>query len=316
MFRTPDEIRKAYEDGLPGWQYNQKTMDALFEDGLAHLYQDACPHLAGVGAGKRALLWRSRELYDPGGYSAERQVRGSCTSHGSRSARDTTRAVEIHIKGEPEEYYKRGATEATYAARGHYGEGMDSALAARFEVENGFLFRERYSFGDLSKLNETSLVDSWTGRIPQEVLAECKKHNVGRWVTPRTADEAKDLFYSGYACHSGQNFGWSTESDAKGLIIPGRPWMHDMCSSGYDDTREFYSACVFFVPNSWGQWNQKPRFWPEEAYGPWVPGMSVVPEDLWAQYFVGSRSMFFYCDVKGVPQKNLPDYGNLAGVLG
>jgi len=31
---------------------------------------------------------------------------------------------------------------------------------------------------------------------------------------------------------------------------------------------------------------------------------------------VGSRSIFAYADIKGVPQKKLPDYGNLENILG
>jgi len=153
-FRTPAEIVAAYNAGLPGWRFDPRTMGDLFADGKAELFAATAPHLHGVGKGKMALLWRSREIFDPGAYGQEPQVRGSCVSHGSRNARDTTRAVEIHIKGEAEEYYRRGATEPTYAARGHRGEGMDPAVATRFEVDYGFLFRKKYPFADLTQLNE------------------------------------------------------------------------------------------------------------------------------------------------------------------
>jgi hypothetical protein len=315
-FESPAQIVATYENGLPGWQYNPETMDRLFADQKVQLFSEAAAHLAGVGKGKMALLWRSREMYDPGAFGQEPQVRGSCVSHGSRNARDTTRAVEIHIKGEAEEYYKRGATEPTYAARGSYGEGMDPAVATRFETDVGFLFRQKYPFGDLTRLNEGDLVDRWTGRMPDEVKAECRKCHVGRWIAPTTVDQAKDLLFSGYAMHSGQNFGVAANSDSRGIAVPSGAWSHDMATVGFDDSREIYPVGVFLIANSWAAWNSKPRVWPEDRYGPWPVGSFWVSEAVYADYFVGSQSIFAFCDVVGVPQKKLPDYGNLTNILG
>ena len=313
LFHTPEQIRSAYEDGLPGWQFNPDTMDALLAFGKARLFADAAGHLAGIGKGKMALLWRSRERYDPGAFGQEAQRRGSCVSHGSRNAREVTRCVEIHIKGEPEEFYKRTATEPTYAARGYRGEGMDPAKAAEFEHDYGFLFRQRYPFADLSQLNEGIAEASL---LTEELLAECKKHNVGQWVAPTTVDQVKDLLFAGYGLHSGQNFGVRPTSDSRGIAIPSGSWSHDMATVGYDDTREAYPECVFLVANSWARWNAPPKVWPEDRYGPWPEGSFWLAEDVYERHFVGSRSIFAYCDIKGVPQKKLPDYGNLTDVLG
>jgi hypothetical protein len=129
-------------------------------------------------------------------------------------------------------------------------------------------------------------------------------------------DEVKDLLYSGYALHSGQSFGVRPTSDELGIAVPSGRWNHDLATVGYDDTREVYPVCVFLVANSWGRWNQRPKVWPEDRYGPWPEGSFWVAEDVYARYFVGSRSIFAYCDIKGVPQKRLPDYGNLTHVLG
>ena len=312
LFTEPMELLLAYENGLPGWQFNQDSMDRLFADGKAALFAAEAMHLAGVGAGKMALLWRSRELFDPGVYGKEPQTRGSCVSHGSRGSRDTTAAVEIHIKGEPEEY-KRGATEPTYAARGSRGEGMDPARAARFEADTGFLYREKYPFADLSQLNERLAEPSL---LTEAALAECRKHNVGRWVAAQTADEVKDLLYSGYALHSGQNYGVRGTSDNRGISVRSGYWSHDMATVGYDDTKEVYPVGVFLVANSWGKWNSRPAVWPEDRYGVWPEGSFWVDEETYARHFVGSGSIFAYCDIKGIPQKNLPDYGNLTNILG
>lgn len=311
--RTPQEIVAAYDAGLPGWRFDPDSMDRLMSDRKAVLFEDAAPHLVGIGRGKMALLWRSREKFDPGAFGQEPQTRGSCVAHGSRNARDTTRSVEIHIHGELEEYYLRGAIEPTYAARGHRGEGMDPAVAARFETDVGFLFRKSYPFADLARLNERI---AEARLLTEEVRAECRRHNVGRWVAPTTADQVKDLLQAGYALHSGQSFGVRATSDDRGIAVPSGRWNHDMATVGYDDTREVYPVGVFLIVNSWGAWNQRPRVWPEDRYGPWPPGSFWVAEDVYARAFVGSRSIFAYADVAGVPAKNLPDYGNLSHVMG
>lgn len=316
MWQLPSEIHRAYEDGLPGWQFSPASMERLWEDGKVAAFADVAPHLAGVGAGKRALLWRSREFFDPGAFGQEAQTTGDCVSHGSRNARDVTRSVEIHIKKEPEEYYRRGATEPTYGARGFSGQGMDPAVAARFEVDVGFLFREKYPFADLSRY-DSRIGTHWGGQgVPEAVKTECRKHNIGRWIAPRTASEAKDLLYSGYAGHSGQSFGVASRSDSRGIAVPSGRWSHDMCCSGFDDTREIYPVCVFLIVNSWGLWNSKPAVWPDEVLGPWPHGSFWVTEEIYERHFIGSRSCFFYADIAGVPQKTLPDYGNLSNLLG
>ncbi len=316
VFQTPVQIRSAYENGLPGWQFDQGSMDALMADRKAMLFAEAALHLAGVGKGKMALLWRSREKYDPGAFGDEAQTTGDCVSHGSRNAREVTRSVEIHIKREPEEFFLRTATEPTYGARGHGGQGMDPARATRFESDFGFLFRQAYPFVDLS-VYDSRIGSRWGSRgVPEEVEEECRKHNVGQWVAPTSVDEVKDLLFSGYALHSGQNFGVKSSSDSRGIAIPSGSWAHDMATVGYDDTREVYPVCVFLVANSWGQWNQRPKVWPEDRYGPWPKGSFWLAEDVYARHFVGSRSIFAYCDIQGVPQKPLPDYGNLDSILG
>ncbi len=315
-FQTPEQVAAAYENGLPGWQFDQETMDTLMADRKATLFAEAAPHLAGAGKGQMALLWRSREKFDPGAFGEESQTTGDCVSHGSRNAREVTRSVEIHIKREPEEFYKRAATEPTYGARGHGGQGMDPAKATRFEADYGFLFRQKYSFVDLTQY-DARIGDRWgsTG-VPQAVRKECGKHNVGQWIAPTTVDQVKDLLFAGYGLHSGQSFGVRPTSDSRGIAVPSGSWSHDLATVGYDDTREVYPVCVFLVANSWGRWNQRPKVWPEDRYGPWPEGSFWLAEDVYARHFVGSQSIFAYADIRGVPQKKLPDYGDLDNILG
>ena len=268
------------------------------------------------GNGKRALLFRSREQFDPGAFGEESQTDGDCTSHGDRSARDTARCVEIHIKKEPERYEGRGATEPTYGSRGHSGAGMDPGLAARFVTEYGFMIRKNYlGCIDLSQYN-SSIGAQWGRSGPSPcVKSACKEHPVGQYVMPDTPNEALALFYNGFPCHSGQNIGFNVTPNSLGIYERGRrPWNHDMATVGYDDTKEIWPSRVYFVVNSWGAWNSQWEKWERDPdllkiLGPPIVGMFTVDADIWETYFLGGQSIYFYSDITGFPMQKLPDYG-------
>jgi hypothetical protein len=311
---TPDQIQKLYEDGFSGAPYNPIEKEKCFADGIV---QEAIriQHLVETnpGNGKRALLWRSREKYDPGAFEQESQTTGDCVSHGDRNARDVTRSVEIHIKGEAEEYFKRGATEPTYGARGHSGQGMDPYRASRFVTENGYMVRQNYE-GVVNLTNYNGNIGARWGRSgpPQNVINLCKDHQVGEYVQPSDPDEAMALFNNGYAAHSGQNVGFSNTPNNKGIHDRRGSWNHDMASVGYDDTKDIWPVRVYFVPNSWGAFNQQWSVWksdPEvqKILGPPINGMIVVHHEVWESYFL--RGSMFYSDIEGFPTKTLPDYG-------
>lgn len=315
-FRTPEDLRVAYENGLPGSHDDPRGRDSLFADHpeLSFAARPDCVALRGSGAGKRALLWRYRDEVDPGALGMERQTTGDCVSHGSRNARDITRCVEIYRNGEAESYFARGATEPTYGARGHGGQGMSPALAARFEVEVGFLVRQEYpGVVDLSTY-DSRIGTSW-GRsgVPEPVKALCREHNVGNWVSPGSIEDARDLIANGFAGHGGQNVGFSTQPDKHGCSVPQGRWLHDMCTAGMDDTKEVYPELVFFVPNSWGEWNERPKNWPEDLYGPWVPGIIVCRASDYGPFV---RDAYYYSDIDGYPPRTLPDLGSPREVLG
>lgn len=308
---TPAELLKIYDDGYPAAVPDPQARDELFGAGLVESFSTACPHLRGLH--KRtpaAYLFRALvEAEKRAGldllYGTEPQPYGNCVSRGSQHARATTNAVEIFSKGEPETY-ERPAWESTYRARGHRGHGMNPETAARCDVERGFLWRRRYDFADLRTQNSAwGRGNGW----PSEALELMAGHKVGRWISPDTTDEALDLFAAGYACHSGQNLGFSSSPDSRGVHNPRGRWSHDMASVGYDLSRNFWSTDVVFVPNSWGAWNTQPRQWNAEALGPAIPGMIVCELDVWARYFCDG-SIYFYCDVEGIPAKQIPDWGS------
>jgi hypothetical protein len=235
----------------------------------------------------------------------------NCVSHGSRNARDITRAVEILVKKEPEDWFKKGATEPTYGARGHGGQGMSPGRASRFERDVGFLARHNYEgVVDLSKYN-SSIGTRWGPKgVPQNVQELCKKNRVGLISQVRTQEDLMDAMFNGYAAHSGQYAAWTPGSNSKG--IHGRAvggWNHDMCIAGYDDSREFFPFRVWMIPNSWGRWNQKPKAWPKE-YGEWVPGMILTSGDDF-NVCVEANDCWVYGGIDGYPPQKLPDYGTV-----
>lgn len=309
---TPEELVAIYNNGYPGSPYDEAADDQLFGDGILDTFENICPHLAGLHQrDDRKVVANFLSLYKletAKGYKVlygeEPQPYGNCVSRGSQHARATTNAVEIDIKGEFETY-ERPAWESTYRGRGHVRHGMDPAVAARVDHERGFLWRRNYSFANLLTQNAT-----W-GRgttYPAAVLKEMALHNVGKWVRPTTGDQALDLFAAGYSCHSGQNVGFASRPNSQGYhSISGR-WNHDMATVGYDISRTIWPVDVVFVPNSWGDFNTQPTCWP--LSWPRIPGMITVRLDDWVERFLGAKSMFFYCDIKGVPAKNIPNWGS------
>ena len=299
---------RAYEDGLTGYIQDMRAKHE-FLDGQKYQYFDE-PNIKGSGIGKRALLWQYAKKLDSRCFT-ERQTTGDCVSHGSRNARDISRAVEILVKKEPEDWFHMGATEPTYGARGHGGEGMSPALASQFERDFGFLARTKYEgVVDLTKYN-SSIGSRWgSSGVPENVKALCRNNRVGVISNVKTQADLMDAMFNGYAAHSGQSAAWDATSNSKG--IHGRatiPWHHDMAIAFYDDTKEFFPFRVWGIMNSWGQWNQKPKAWPKE-YGEWVPGMILTSADDF-DVCVDSGDCWTYGSIDGYPPQRLPDYGTI-----
>ncbi len=310
---SPQELLKLYRGGFPAcWNDPAATETVLEDPGIrVDTFADACPHLKGIHKRRpQALHFLSQVKFDRVPYEGERQPTGNCVARGSQSARATVLSVETHIKGEVQGY-ERPAWESTYRARGHRGAGMNPAAAARCDTDKGFLWRRKYPFADLRRQNA-----SWgmaTG-FDAAVLREMDKHHVGRWVHPTKTEEALDLLAAGYCCHSGQQCGFASRPNSKGTHSKSGSWNHDMATVGYDLSKSIWPVEVVFVPNSWSKWNLQPSRWPKE-WGKPIDGLIICELDVWARSFVGSRSMFFYADIDGVPAKKLPDYG-FGGYLG
>lgn len=302
---TPYECMRAYDEGLKGYIDDPRERGLFSESQPKPVYSE--PNIAGSGQGQRALLWPYAIAADKRSFT-ERQTHPDCTSHASRNARDVSRVVQIFVHRRAEDFVALGATEPTYGARGHGGEGMSPARAARFENETGFLIRRKYDPVDLS-VYKGSIGEAWGSRgVPEEVKSLCRQNKVGIIRQVQRVADAVDALFNGYCLMSGQNAAWAPTAN-KDNIHPrvARGWNHAMATVGMDFTRKFWPFDVFFIQNSWGAWNQSPKEWPED-YPPWVPGMIVTKAEDW-EVCVRSNDCYAYGSVDGFPPQKLPDYG-------
>ena len=303
-FDTPYSLLSAYQNsGLTGWIDSARERAVFQESDAKAMYFE--PNTAGTGVGQRALLWQYPLALDSRSFS-ERQTQPDCTSHAARNARDTSRAVQILVKREPETFICRGATEPTYGARGHGGAGMSVAVAARFERDVGFLIRRQYEPVDLT-VYDGRIGARW-GRsgTPQAVRDLCNSNKVGVIRQIRTVADARDALFNGYAIATGQYAAWGaspTREHYHPRVSPG--WSHSMATVGMDFTKKFWPFNVFFIANSWGAWCQAPREWPSD-YPPYLPGMIVCREE---DYEVCLGEAYVYGSIDGYPPQHLPDYG-------
>jgi hypothetical protein len=306
---TPYSLLNAYQNlGMVGYIDSPRDRGMFSESQERPVYSE--PNMSGSGQGQRAALWAYAQALDKGAYT-EKQGEPDCTSHASRNARDTSRCVQILVKGEAKSFSARGATEPTYGARGHGGAGMSPARAAMFENKNGFLIRQKYPPVDLS-VYRGEIGASWgrAGGVPKEVVDLCSSNKVGIIRQIRTINDAVDALFNGYALMSGQYAAWSASPSKDHIhtrISPG--WSHAMATVGMDFTRKFWPFDVFFIVNSWGPWNQKPKEWPSDL-PPWVPGMIVTRAEDWS-VCVESEDCYAYGSVDGFPPQRLPDFGTI-----
>lgn len=302
----PANLQASYEAGFVGAIHDDADIDKLLTELPVPLFGAAAEAsgIAGSGAGKRALPYASYTKFDPGAFSEE-QTTGSCVSHATRNACDLTRAVEIDIQHQRENWIARGANEAIYGSRNHGGSGMSCSGAARFVNESGgILARIKYDTIDLTVLND-SLGARWGGRgIPAEILAEAKKHQVRTVSQVRTTDECMDALFNGYGISTCGDEAWKSKRDNNGISpLSNGSWAHAITIIGYDDTKQIANETYFVLANSWGLWNSGGHPpWGTLPIGCWLCKASDLRRRL------AGRGSYAFSDVNGFPGKKLPSH--------
>jgi len=223
----------------------------------------------------------------------------NCVSHATRNAIDISRAVEIDVNGEAEDFLALGATEGIYGSRGHGGQGMSCSGAAEWvNSEGGILLRKKYPFADLTKYS-AKFGMGWGSRgVPKDVTQEAAKHQVKTISLVRNVEEVRDALANGYgvAICSGQGF--SSTRDSKGYAKAQGHWSHAMAAIGCNEEGDI------IICNSWGtSWISGPK--PE--YG--IPDGAFLAHAEVVNKMVRSDGSYAFSNVDGFPPQDLPDYG-------
>lgn len=300
QFKTPEELLEAYNNGFKGATCDPIDLEKLMGELKRPLFSEAATNLFS-GEGKLSLPFKSLLKFDPDFGPSEAQTVGDCVSHATRNACDITRAVEIDIKGEPESFETRGATEGIYQSRDWNGEGMTCSGAVRYVTSTGgILLRKKYDNFDLSKYNGSIGANK---RIPQSVFkTEAQKHKIRTASLIRTVAEARDALANGYALSCCSGVGFESIRDKNGISRSKGSWAHAMAWIAADDTRVLFNETLFLIQNSWGKWNSGPK-----THG--QPDGSFWIRETDARRILSEQSSFAFSNFDGFPARQLPQYG-------
>tara|TARA_Y100001973_G_C5201298_1_gene337884 strand:- start:710 stop:1636 length:927 start_codon:yes stop_codon:yes gene_type:complete len=296
-FKSSRKILNHYRDGFVGSICDPEDMAKLMGELPMPVFGAAAHSLEGDGEGKLSLPFKSLLKFDPKFGPYERQTTGDCVSHAARNAIDITRAVEIDIKGENEEFRARGACEAIYQSRGHRGQGMSCTQAARYVNDTGgLLIRKDYGSVDLSKYNSSLGANL---RIPNSIYKdEAHKHPIKTISNIRTVEEARDALANGYSMAVCSGYGFSSRRDSKGIAARGKGWSHAMAWIACDDTRKRHNETLFLIQNSWGVWNSGPKVHDQPEGSFWV-------REKDARGMLSSGGAWVFSNVEGFPSRDI-----------
>jgi len=300
-FNTPRDLLNLYRNGFEGAVCDPDEVADLLGKLKTPLFGASAYKLFGAGEGKLSLPFKSLLKFDSSFGPSEKQTTGDCVSHATRNAIDITRAVEIDINGDNEEFVARGATEAIYQSRGHKRQGMTCSGAAKYVHEHGgILLRKDYGDIDLSEYNSTLGAKH---KIPFDIFVkESRKHQVKTISLITTIEEARDALANGYGISVCSGYGFSSKRDSKGIAKRSGGWSHAMAWIACDDTQERYKETLFLVQNSWGKWNSGPKLHEQPDGSFWI-------REKDASGMLAQKGAWVFSDVDGFPARDLPDYG-------
>lgn len=295
---TPAERDKLYQD--------------LTDRQGSHLFRDLAPHLRGTAKGKLSLPYRSVLKMDPTIYKREWQGTNDCNSWATVRAADASRAVEIDIRGEPEEWVAPGATEWIYWGRGSRANaGMNPAQSIGILINKGYLIRKNYpGFMDLSKY-DARVAAQYGDHLPQGGIDAAATNKFRYFAKIESVEEAADALGNGYGLFQGSNQIVGNRN-AEGIAEYSGPCSHAQGILGCDYTRD---DPTFTGVNSW------PPDWIHGGIPEWARGDG---DDFANRYQMRSKlvdwiiktgEVFTVGEFDGFPRKNLPDYGS-ASYLG
>lgn len=286
-----------------GWVDDPEHREKFAQESKYPLFGAAAPWLKGSGKGKLSLPYKAVEKLskNPNIFEEERQVGPDCVSQGKRNASDITRACDIDIRGDAEQWIARGATETIYGNRGHCGAGMSGSRGSQILTKYGVAIRKKYGKYDLSKYNYR-LGNSWCpNSVPNEILEETK-HNLFQTASlVRTVEELRDALANGYGADQCSNMLPSGRRDSKGFDRWGGSGGHCQAIGGCDDRD---GNMDFLIINSWGKYESG-------GHPDWgqIPGSAYLIKAELMQRILNAGSTYVFSGFDGFPAQDLPDYG-------
>lgn len=291
----------------------QKEREALYQELTdrqgSHRFCDLAPQLRGTARGKLSLPYKSVLKFDPTLYEREWQGTNDCNSWATIRACDSSRAVEIDIRGEPEEWVAPGATEWIYWGRGTRADaGMNPAQSIGILTKYGYLIRKNYpGFRDLSKYS-AGVAAMYGDQLPQGGIEAAKDNKFRYWAKIESVEEAADALANGYGLFQGSNQ-IVGDRNSEGIAEYSGPCSHAQGVLGCDYTRD---DPLFVGVNSW------PPSWIHGGIPEWAQNDG---DDFANRYLMRSKLMdwiirngevFAVGDFNGFPRRQLPDYGSAA----
>lgn len=192
-------------------------------------------------------------------------VISNCVSMGSALAVDTLKVAEI-VNGDREEWVAETSTEDIYwgsriiVGKGRLGNGDGSigAWAVKYmhTAIGGTLVRKLYEFDDLTVYSGQKARTWGSGRAPNGIIEEAKKHPIQTYTAVKSYEDVIDSLYNQYPVIICSNQGFSSTRDSEGFCSPKGSWAHCMMLIASDDA---YKRPGCLCVNSWGNYLSGPK---------------------------------------------------------
>lgn len=278
---------------LGGWIDDPKGVEKSMSRLPMPVFSDVWSATKESGKGKKMLLYDIVRKV-AGGFPNRLQTVGDCVSQGTALAVDIAKCVDIHLKGDFEQWVAETSTEDIYSGSRNIigggrlgnGDGSLGSWAAEYVNEYGGLPRDKYGNIDLT-VYDGNKARQW-GRsgfkLPKEFLDIAKKHPILTVSQVNTWEEVRDLIYNGYPVTIASNQGFSSERDKDGFAKPEGSWAHLMCLVAMDDE---FNRPGALCANSWAEWNSGPKRHDQPVGSFWIDAEELEKRilktgDCWA----------------------------------
>ena len=228
--------------------------------GIEPLFADAKPDLKGYGVGKTVLLWSAEEKLWNVTLPADTQNRGTCVSHGTKTACQDSMNWSI-VNGEQiggptllayEPIYGGARIQIGRGSLGR-GDGAYGCNAAQYVHDYGLLQRGQYGTIDLTRDHE-DLAVIWGSPghgTPASIIAESANYKVAACFRCTSTDDIADCIAAGYGVAFCSNTIWGAQRDGDGMCRPSGSGGH--CEAVRGVFVDWKGRRCFIRQQSWGE---------------------------------------------------------------